>query len=75
MEGGGLAHRGAGLGRRGRAGDGEVMETLPALLKQLVDMDGSALHLTTGTPPQRFLRPWEAHSSASSPIVDDGVMG
>ena len=34
------------------------------------------LHLDDrGTVPQRFVRPLAAHSSASSPIVDDGVIG
>ena len=28
------------------------MPTLPELLKALVDMDGSDLHITTNTPPQ-----------------------
>ena len=30
---------------------------------------------TEGTWPQMFLRPWADHSSAHSPILDDGVMG
>ena len=28
------------------------METLPDLLKTLVEMDGSDLHIATNTPPQ-----------------------
>ena len=40
--------------RRGRQGDGEMkqMATLPELLKTLVELDGSDLHITTHTPPQ-----------------------
>ncbi len=30
---------------------------------------------TDGTVPQMFVRPWADHSSASSPIADDGVIG
>ena len=30
---------------------------------------------TTGTCPQMFLMPWAAHASASSAIVEDGVIG
>lgn len=30
---------------------------------------------TVGTWPKMFSRPWAAHSSASSAIVDDGVIG
>jgi len=30
---------------------------------------------TTGVPPNRFGRPWLDHSSASSAIADDGVIG
>ena len=30
---------------------------------------------TSGTLSQRFRRPWFDHSSASSPIVEDGVIG
>ena len=30
---------------------------------------------TSGTLPQRFSRPWLDHSSASSPIADEGVIG
>ena len=30
---------------------------------------------TSGTLPQMFFRAFEDHSSASSPIVDEGVMG
>ena len=30
---------------------------------------------TDGTPPQRFGRPWLDHSSASSAIGEDGVIG
>ncbi len=28
-----------------------------------------------GTTPQTFVRPFDAHSSASSPIVEEGVIG
>ena len=33
------------------------------------------ISITLGTWPQMFVRPFDDHSSASSPIVDDGVMG
>ena len=30
---------------------------------------------TEGTAPQRFLRPFAAHSADASPMPEDGVMG
>jgi len=33
------------------------------------------ISMTSGTVAQRFFSPAADHSSASSPIVDDGVMG
>src|SRR5204863_5625181 len=39
--------------RGSRAGDGEVaMATLPDLLKTTLELDGSDLHIASGTPPQ-----------------------
>ncbi len=33
------------------------------------------ISVTDGTVPQMFLRPFAAHSSAHSPMLDDGVIG
>ena len=33
------------------------------------------ISITCGTMPQMFVRPFADHSSASSPIVDEGVIG
>ncbi|GBC79363.1 hypothetical protein HRbin09_00579 [bacterium HR09] len=33
------------------------------------------ISVTWGTVPQMFLRPWADHSSANSPMGEEGVMG
>ncbi len=41
----------------------------------LVDVMSGQVPVTFGTVPNTFARSWAAHSSASSPIADDGVIG
>ena len=40
------------LARNGEVTTGKAMATLPDLLKQMVEMQGSDLHLSIGSPPQ-----------------------